>query len=336
MSKKTKETPVPIPGATPKSTTKESKKDKKKSKPVAKKVEVSASSSESESKSSSGEEESSGDESVEEKKANGKTAPEESSSEGSGSESSSEESESESEEETKEEPTRRDVQTVTLRPAKPFEPPSGFKKAKSNISSSSNLSKLFQSTDLSKKQIWHITAPASIPLKQVKELALGQGMEQKTVLEHNGAEYAFIRESDDSSTASKLLVPTEKGYAPIPTALSETLHLQQVVRLPHVQEKQEEASHAMKFVIRPEKAARPQPDNLRMRYRPVGNADAPEIPKVKRKHEKPEAEGEKKSKKSKRESAGAEAMEGVEMTGAKAEDGEKKKKKKDKKEKKKA
>ncbi|KAK7529806.1 DNA-directed RNA polymerase I subunit RPA34.5-domain-containing protein [Phyllosticta citribraziliensis] len=339
MSKKVKETRVPIPGETPKSAAKEPKKDKKKSKPVAK-VEPSPSPSESDSESTSEasfEDESSEEKVSKEKSSTGKSAPAKTSSESSESESSSAESESGSESESSEEEAPRDVQTVSLRPAKAFQPPPGFKKVPSNINPASNLSKLLKSTDLSKKQIWHITAPASVDVKAVKEIALGQGMENKTVLQHKGAEYAFARESDDGQTSGKLLVPTEKGYAAIPDDFSQTLHLKQVVRLPAVSEKQEESTQdAMKFVIRPEKPARPQPEGLRMRYRPAGNADAPEKPKAKRRHEKTGGDEEtaevkpKKKKKSKRESAG-EAMDGVEMTGVKEEDGEKKKKKKEKK-----
>ncbi|KAK7610476.1 DNA-directed RNA polymerase I subunit RPA34.5-domain-containing protein [Phyllosticta paracitricarpa] len=318
MSKKIKETPVPIPGEAPKATTKEPKKEKSKSKPVAKREpspSSSGSDSESESEASS-EDEDSEEENSKEKTSTGKSTPAKTSSEGSESESSSGESE------------------MSLRPAKAFQPPPGFNKVQSNINPSSNLSKLLKSTDLSKKQIWHITAPASIDVKQVKEFALGQGMDNKTVLQHKGAEYAFARASDDSQTAAKLLVPTGKGYAAVPNEFSQTLHLKQVVRLPDVSEKQEETSQdAMKFVVRPEKPARPQPEGLRMRYMPAGNADVPEKPKAKRRHEKTEGDEEKtevksKKKKSKRE-GGGEAMEGVEMTAAKEEDGEKKKKKKD-------
>ncbi|KAK7559076.1 DNA-directed RNA polymerase I subunit RPA34.5-domain-containing protein [Phyllosticta paracitricarpa] len=336
MSKKIKETPVPIPGEAPKATTKEPKKEKSKSKPVAKREpspSSSGSDSESESEASS-EDEDSEEENSKEKTSTGKSTPAKTSSEGSESESSSGESESESESETPAEEAPRDIRTVSLRPAKAFQPPPGFNKVQSNINPSSNLSKLLKSTDLSKKQIWHITAPASIDVKQVKEFALGQGMDNKTVLQHKGAEYAFARASDDSQTAAKLLVPTGKGYAAVPNEFSQTLHLKQVVRLPDVSEKQEETSQdAMKFVVRPEKPARPQPEGLRMRYMPAGNADVPEKPKAKRRHEKTEGDEEKtevksKKKKSKRE-GGGEAMEGVEMTAAKEEDGEKKKKKKD-------
>ncbi|KAK7527952.1 DNA-directed RNA polymerase I subunit RPA34.5-domain-containing protein [Phyllosticta citriasiana] len=342
MSKKIKETPVPIPGKAPKATTKEPKKEKSKSKHVAKR-EPSPSSSGSDSESgseASSEDEGSEEENSKEKASTGESTPAKTSSEGNESESSSGESENESESETPAEEAPRDVRTVSLRPAKVFQPPPGFKKVQSNINPSSNLSKLLKSTDLSKKQIWHVTAPASIDVKQVKEFALGQGMDNKTVLQHKGAEYAFARASDDSQTAAKLLVPTEKGYAAVPNEFSQTLHLKQVVRLPDVSEKQEETSQdAMKFVIRPEKPARPQPEGLRMRYMPAGNADVPEKPKEKRRHEKTEGDEEKtevksKKKKSKRE-GGGEAMEGVEMTAAKEQDGEKKKKKKDKEKKKK-
>ncbi|EOD45033.1 putative rna polymerase i subunit protein [Neofusicoccum parvum UCRNP2] len=138
-----------------------------------------------------------------------------------GSDSSRDDSESESEEESEEEaaasstraPDTSRLQTTQTRISKPFEPPSGFKPAKLGLHPSSNLAKLLQSTDLSKKQIWHITAPANIDIKQVKQFAQGKAALKEPAIEHKGVGYAFIPEEKDTRVSTKLLVPTEKGYA---------------------------------------------------------------------------------------------------------------------------
>lgn len=104
-------------------------------------------------------------------------------------------------------------QTVQLSAAKSFEPPSGFKAVNSGLSSSSNLAKLLQSTDLSKKQIWHITAPAQIDIKKIKQFARGKAALKEPAIEHDGVGYAFLPEEKGTQTSKKLLVPSQKGFA---------------------------------------------------------------------------------------------------------------------------
>ncbi|KAK7707800.1 hypothetical protein SLS57_009183 [Botryosphaeria dothidea] len=286
--------------------------------------------------------------------------------EASGSESSSEESESESESEDESEDdapaksaqtsSSSRLQTAQFRPAHPFEPPSGFKLIKSGLNPSSKLAKLLQSTDLSKKQIWHITAPADVDIKQIKQFARGGAALKKPAIEHKGVGYAFVPEQKDTRISAKLLVPTEKGYSAVPAEISETLHLQQIVDIPKLSEKKAESSRSsgatQKFVERPWKPARPQPEGLRMRYKPYGYSgdmegaigfdDGALTAASKRKHgDTTDATALKKSKKDKKhkeksrqdDGEAGEPMEGVEATAAAEQSEKKKKKKKDKKDK---
>ncbi|KAL1642739.1 hypothetical protein SLS58_005243 [Diplodia intermedia] len=278
---------------------------------------------------------------------------------GSGSEESG--SESESEEESEEEATPAQTSsssrthTTQFRAAAAFEPPPGFKAVKSGLNPSSNLAKLLQSTDLSKKQIWYITAPADIDIKQIKQFARGKAALKEPAIEHKGVGYAFLPEEKGTQTGKKLLVPSEKGFAAVPVEITETLHLQQAVNLPKLSEKVTGSARStgtvQKFVERPERPARPQPEGLRMRFKPYGHSgdvsgnvsdDESSAPVPKRKHGEADAPASsKKSKKEKKpkekaripEDAAGEAMEGVEAT-ADAGEAEKKKKKKEKKEKK--
>ncbi|KAF4305254.1 RNA polymerase I subunit RPA34.5 [Botryosphaeria dothidea] len=281
--------------------------------------------------------------------------------EASGSESSSEESESESEDESEDDAPAKSaqtssssrLQTAQFRPAHPFEPPSGFKLIKSGLNPSSKLAKLLQSTDLSKKQIWHITAPADVDIKQIKQFARDGAALKKPAIEHKGVGYAFVPEQKDTRISAKLLVPTEKGYSAVPAEISETLHLQQIVNIPKLSENKAESSRSsgvtQKFVERPWKPARPQPEGLRMRYKPYGYSgdmegaigfdDGAITVASKRKHgDTTDATALKKSKKDKKhkeksrqdDGEAGEPMEGVEATAA-AEESEKRKKKKKKK-----
>lgn len=138
----------------------------------------------------------------------------------------------------------------------------------------------------------------------------------------------------------------------VPAEISETLHLQQIVNIPKLSEKKAESSRSsgatQKFVERPWKPARPQPEGLRMRYKPYGYSgdmegaigfdDGALTAASKRKHgDTTDATALKKSKKDKKhkeksrqdDGEAGEPMEGVEATAA-AEKSEKKKKKKKK------
>lgn len=141
----------------------------------------------------------------------------------------------------------------------------------------------------------------------------------------------------------------------MPAEIAETLHLQQIVSLPKLSGKHASSARStgtiQKFVERPEKPARPQPQGLRMRYKPYGhsgdvvgmarssNSEDESVSAPKRKHGETNASAEattpKKSKKekknkeksSKENAEEGEPMEGVESTAAG--ESEKKKKKKD-------
>jgi hypothetical protein len=65
------------------------------------------------------------------------------------------------------------------------------------------------------KQIWHIIAPASVPVSALKEVSAQKVMNGETVLSHNNSEYGFatLDEAAGSSQAV-LLVPGKTGYQP--------------------------------------------------------------------------------------------------------------------------
>jgi len=130
------------------------------------------------------------------------------------------------------------------------------------------------SRHLAGKQIWHITTPADVPITSIKEVVLEKVTKGEPVLTHHGVEYGFIAEENAERTTTRLLVPAEKGYQAVHSDFAQTLHLQQIIRLPKLSGKQADPSRgsdaAASYHTRATKSPRPQPKGLRMRFRPSG------------------------------------------------------------------
>ena len=158
-----------------------------------------------------------------------------------------------------------------------YEPPAGFNSASISLHPASKLSLILAPSNLQGKQIWHITAPASVPISLVKEVSTQDIANGASVLEYHGAKYGLVPESEAEQASSRaLLLPSSQtnNYRPSHTTIIKTLHLQQLVSLP---------SYALDPAVHPNrsasasesyrKAPRQQPEGLRMRYRPFGIAD---------------------------------------------------------------
>lgn len=102
--------------------------------------------------------------------------------------------------------------TVSFRDAVPYKPPPGFEIA--SLDEPSNASQLFEKSDLEGKQIWYITAPASVPLSSVRETSLANMQQGNVVLLHNENEYGFTQDSSEDITYTKVMVPNsaKDGY----------------------------------------------------------------------------------------------------------------------------
>lgn len=81
-------------------------------------------------------------------------------------------------------------------------------------SSSSQASRLFIPNALAEKQIWHITAPASVPIRSMTEIALESVRKGEAIVKYGGADYRFAIDEYNGTTRSKLLVPNRDndGY----------------------------------------------------------------------------------------------------------------------------
>ncbi|KAL2809205.1 DNA-directed RNA polymerase I subunit RPA34.5-domain-containing protein [Aspergillus granulosus] len=163
-------------------------------------------------------------------------------------------------------------QARTIRPPQPYKPPSGFKSTKNQSSISSTPSIL---SDLQGKQVFHITAPAYLPLSKIKEVSLARAMKGEPIMEHEGIRYGIpvdsLKHATDNGQTLFLYDSKAKTYRSA-TANVPTYHIQETIELPGGAEYEEASVQAAKAL---EKPPRKQPKNLKMRFRPVGSGDGP-------------------------------------------------------------
>ncbi|KAL3468510.1 DNA-directed RNA polymerase I, subunit RPA34.5 [Aspergillus heterothallicus] len=163
----------------------------------------------------------------------------------------------------------RTSQARTIRPPQPYKPPSGFKSAKNQSSTlaSSSLS------NLQGKQVFHITAPAYLPLSKIKEISLASALKGETIIEHQGTRYGIPVDSLKHAAGSgqTLFLYDEKANKyRSSTANVPTYHIQETIELLGGPEYEETTVRAAEALINP---PRKQPKNLKMRFRPVGSGD---------------------------------------------------------------
>ncbi|KZF24538.1 hypothetical protein L228DRAFT_245495 [Xylona heveae TC161] len=214
--------------------------------------------------------------------ATSESASESESASSSGSESSA--SESESSDESPNQRSQGQNHPSVVKPAQPprvFTAPEGFKAVPTASIPSSKAARLFSSSNLAGKQIWHITAPASVPIDSIKEVALENVQKGESVLSHKGAEYGFSINETPAESNTKLLVPSGSGngYQLVRDGVAQSLHLHQLVRIPNlphaVEDSPEKASEIPPAPAK--KPVRQQPEDLKMRFFPIGsraNADS--------------------------------------------------------------
>lgn len=156
-------------------------------------------------------------------------------------------------------------------PAKPFEPPSGYKAIESsNLSSNSS----FTSDNFAGKQIWHIIAPSNVPLKSITEVALDAVKSGTPVLNHKGVDYILAPDKSHSTKFDTVFIPSQSGYQSVGQQVDTTLQLQQKIELPNLSKLQADVNKgsnaAANIALAAISDARPQPKGLRMRYKPPG------------------------------------------------------------------
>ncbi|KAJ8105088.1 hypothetical protein OPT61_g10390 [Boeremia exigua] len=169
-------------------------------------------------------------------------------------------------------PAASKPQQVELRAAKPYAPPKGFVLVSEKDRTTSKAAKIFD--NLQGKQVWHITAPAGVSLKELESISMDKAMKGDSILSQKGTDYGFSKTEKSEDGPREVLVPQKNGYSAVPAKISQTLHLQELVRLPKLSSKQadpntgsEAAASITRSTIR---APRPQVKGLKMRYLPLG------------------------------------------------------------------
>ncbi|KAI4126557.1 MAG: hypothetical protein LQ338_003675 [Usnochroma carphineum] len=157
-------------------------------------------------------------------------------------------------------------------PPPPYDPPPGFKAV--TITPSTKIQDLFSDVNLRGKQIWHITAPKSVPISSIKEVSIEKVSTGGSIMSHDGADYGLVTEADDDGVEKVLLVPSpgDNIYKKATARIGKTLHLQEIVKLPSMSDQLGGPVNASTAVPKTHvKTVRQQPEGLRMRYRPFGD-----------------------------------------------------------------
>lgn len=151
-----------------------------------------------------------------------------------------------------------------------YEPPPGFEPASIVVHPSSQVMSIFSPTNLAGKEIWHITAPSSVPISTINELSQQKIESRSSILSYKGSNYGLI---PDSSTNEALLLPSAENdeYKSHNAVTFQSFHLQQIVSLPY--HAISPAKPSSPSVLPPQAHKRPpreQPKGLKMRYQPFG------------------------------------------------------------------
>lgn len=112
----------------------------------------------------------------------------------------------------------RDVQkssntkTVSVEKIPAYRPPSGFEPA--SIDEAPRISQLLTGPNLEGKEIWYITAPASVALSSIEGLSMQAIQEREQIVSHNGDGYAFVPDANEANGFTKVMVPNSSndGY----------------------------------------------------------------------------------------------------------------------------
>ncbi|OQE46853.1 hypothetical protein PENCOP_c001G03015 [Penicillium coprophilum] len=170
-------------------------------------------------------------------------------------------------------PSSSSGKRVVISGPQPYKPPAGFKSAKKQAPPSSKVSSLL--SNLNGKQVLHLTAPASLPLSKVKEVCMAKIMQGEPIITHEGVNYGIPVEAlSEADPATKSLLIFDEKTQKYSTAAQSvpSYHVQEMIGLPSTSKKTDAAVAELRKYVKP---ARPQPKNLKMRFRPVGTTTAP-------------------------------------------------------------
>lgn len=108
-------------------------------------------------------------------------------------------------------PTPSKSHEVELRAAKPYVPPKGYNLISEKDRTSSKAAKIFD--NLQGKQVWHITAPAGISLKELETISMDKAMKGESILSYKGTDYGFSTTEKGEDGPREVLVSQKNGYS---------------------------------------------------------------------------------------------------------------------------
>ena len=161
-----------------------------------------------------------------------------------------------------------------MRPTVAFNAPSGFKPMKEDAISTRT--DLFRPKNTKDKEIWYISAPASLPITALKEVALEKFAKQQAIMTHNGESYTLVSDPAVRDTTRVLLPEGKRGYKVISTPVKHVLQFQQILSVQATASKgrPKTTSQVLLDTDLPTKPAKKaQPTGLKMRFRPSGFGD---------------------------------------------------------------
>ncbi|QIX00168.1 hypothetical protein AMS68_005685 [Peltaster fructicola] len=125
--------------------------------------------------------------------------------------------------------------SLTPIPAQTYIPPPGYRAVGTSSSTTTSL------PSLKGKTLWHISAPAGVPVSSVTSMTLAAIQSGKTVLTHKDIDYTL---TEVSATEQAIFIPGKDGYKAASQAVKKSFTLRPAFTLP--------------------------PEGLRMRYKPPG------------------------------------------------------------------
>jgi hypothetical protein len=99
---------------------------------------------------------------------------------------------------------------VEFRPSQDYVPPKGFAPVPLNDRTISKAARLFD--NLEGKQLWHVTVPAGISLKNLKEISMDKVIRGEAVLSHKDRNYGLATMEKSEEGAREVLIPQKNGY----------------------------------------------------------------------------------------------------------------------------
>uniref|UniRef100_A0A8H7TTJ1 DNA-directed RNA polymerase I subunit RPA34.5 n=1 Tax=Bionectria ochroleuca TaxID=29856 RepID=A0A8H7TTJ1_BIOOC len=136
-----------------------------------------------------------------------------------------------------------------------------------------DVAEICSQANLQGKQVWYFTVPSNVPVSVVQnlEIPLDQSQRGDHVFSHNGENYGVSFDSMTPKSTIQILIPSSDGlqYQSAPRQVDQIMQVRRITQLGGSSGDQSNVGPA------PKPAARPQPEGLRTRFKPIGVYDAP-------------------------------------------------------------